>query len=169
MDKVERIAEDVNDLKIAQARTTQDVEHLSEDIRQHIEKDDKRHEGQQTFLVKLSENVNLMTQNVNVVSDNINQFIPECRTKFTKLEKESTSLSATQKVQNWLLKSVVGVVIVAALGSFTTSVITCNMSNAQEVLRAVQDKPDYHRAKISPVPQKRQTMNGREATRNKFD
>ncbi len=162
-DRLDRLTGEVNDLKVNQATITEKVENLSGVVSSHLEtfkktaeKDDKRYIEQQTLLVKLSENTES-------VAKNINEFIPECKTKFSKIDE----VSAAQKFQNWLLKSMVSVVIIGALGSLVGGIATCNLipRNPEQE----DKKVNFHNIKTIDLEMRRQSMNSTEADRNKFD
>lgn len=159
MEKLGYIEKEINDIKLDQSRTSQEIVFLAKEVDSHIQdckevskKDDERHLEQQSALAKL-------TESTSTIASNIDQFIPEARKEF----KIINQVVAKQEAHGWLLKSIVSIVIAAALGSFVTSAMTCNLSSLQQQIEEVNNKTNFHPAKIDSANKRRQSMNSTEA------
>lgn len=163
VEKLNQLETDVNELKIGQALTSQEVTHVKDEIQKHtkycqkkFEKDDHRHEKHQSMLTKL-------TENVENVSTNVNRLIPEIGEKIDKVQDSITKQTTKSEFHDWLIKGIFGVVVLGMFGSFVSGVITYNTSARQEEIQAANDKIDIQPIKAISIPPRRQSMNSTEA------
>lgn len=128
-DIFEDLRDQIVELKVSQAGTYSAVSSLTERITSFVEMEEGRFNDLNDSRLRQAELMSGMCATLREMKEKVDSSSQKCP------NKEVVETVATVKTQTWLMKAIVGVTIIAAIGGLFGTVNSCYMSSEQETQR----------------------------------
>jgi hypothetical protein len=115
--------EKLTDLQVCQRETYTLIGVLKEKLDKHLENDDDRYQDLLEFKLQSSKHFSEISIIIKDLKSNIDKVTSE---SIPNLDSKQCAIDSTVKAHGWLLKSIIGITVLAVLGGTITSLSTCN-------------------------------------------